>query len=143
MAPQKRTRIDPTAMVPIGEDKQSPLAIAFCFINAHVTSLLPGLAAIFAKLGHQHLLLLTQRIQRQEMIDKLSNDDTFLPHSARIEFDLSMPKAVKEDPEHLTLKRSKRFDSVRRMGLPRTALSQGPGRPTGRKSWWPFSLVAN
>jgi len=104
MAPQKRTRIDPTALVPSGEDKQSPLANALRFIDTHVASLLPGLATIFGKLGHQHLLLLTQRIQRQEMIDKLTHDDTFLPRSARIKFDLSMPKAVKEDPEYLTLK---------------------------------------
>ena len=129
--PTKRTRIDPTASANNNNKSKgnnsttgnntnlTPTATAKKSIKDHCESLSPQLAPILARVAHEHLLLLIKRHSKMAQATKQgkvtaldpTNAEAManlelsdIPRSARLNFKVTAPKEVMEDPEFLQLK---------------------------------------
>ena len=98
------------------EDPTLPKTLAEAHINITAASLHPQIAPIVTKLGKSHLLLLCKREQKQKAVQRLIDDDTLIPRSARFQFSLSMPKRTEASLEYITLK-EKAKEIVNQCGL--------------------------
>ena len=110
--PAKRTRFDPTAAMPTGEDSTtavgqpsgSPTAMAESFIRKHVQSLHPQIATILERLGLRHLKLLVTANNKAKHIRRMTDDQDFVPRSARVNFEFHVSKPAEESPEFTALR---------------------------------------
>ena len=98
----KRVRVDPDASN-AALKTQSPLACAQESLQAYVTSLPPSTASILLRLARSHLHLRARLHNKKAQIEKMTNDATFLPHSARVSFKLSGSKQAEQETEFQTL----------------------------------------
>jgi hypothetical protein len=102
----KRLRFDSTASDTSGKkaERKSPKLHSEAFVQNHVASLQPQIATILAKLGVQHLDLLHRAFNKKKQLDRMADDDTFIPRSARLEFTFHMSKKAEQSPEFIALK---------------------------------------
>ena len=107
----KRVRVDPTATTIPDHPNAStslclkvPKARASAAIAAHTATLLPQLSTILQTLGDKHLDLLHRHYNKSTQLRRMEPDDTIIPRSARLKFELSVPKCIEELPDFLTLK---------------------------------------
>ena len=107
----KRVRVDPTATtIPDPSDADTsvrlkvPKARASAAIAAHTETLLPQLSTILQTLGDKHLNLLHRYYNKSTQLLRMEPDDTIIPRSARLKFDLSVPKCIEELPDFIALK---------------------------------------
>jgi hypothetical protein len=105
--PNKRTRFDPSASDGTsitGKSSKSPMAAATSHVQAHVASLQPPIATILSRLAKQYLLLLSKLYHKTKQLETLKDDLSFVPRSARINFELSASKKAKLDAEFPALR---------------------------------------
>ena len=110
--PAKRTRFDPAAAMPTGEDSttavgkpsSSPTAMAESFVRKHVQSLHPQIATILERLGLRHLKLLVKANNKAKHIRRMTDDQDFVPRSARVDFEFHVSKPAEESPEFTALR---------------------------------------
>ena len=107
----KRVRVDPTAAtIPDPSDADTsvrlkvPKARASAAIAAHTETLLPQLSTILKNLGESHLDLLHRYYNKNTQLLRMEPDETIIPRSARLKFELSVPKSIEELPDFITLK---------------------------------------
>jgi hypothetical protein len=81
-----------------------PMSLAESFIRSSVASLQPGLATIIEKLGKEHIVLLSKKDVKQNILKKLEDNEDAIPRSARIDFQLSASKRTEQRPEFIALK---------------------------------------
>jgi hypothetical protein len=81
-----------------------PMSLAESFIRSSVASLQPGLATIIEKLGKEHIVLLSKKDVKQNVLKKLEDNEDAIPRSARFEFQLSASKRTEQRPEFIALK---------------------------------------
>ena len=100
--PPKRTRIDPTAILPTttnGTAKKAstaPLALAQSFIKSHISSLHPEIGSVMETHGQAFVLSMSKLHNKQRQLTKMETDEDFFPRSARFEFKLHPSKAVEQ-----------------------------------------------
>jgi len=107
----KRVRVDPSATtIPDSTSAATaarlkvPKARASAAIAAHTATLLPQLSIILQNLGDTHLDLLHRYYNKSNQLRRMEPDDSIIPRSARLKFELSVPKSIEELPDFLTLK---------------------------------------
>ena len=107
----KRVRVDPSATtIPDSTSAATaarlkvPKARASAAIAAHTATLLPQLSTILQNLGDTHLDLLHRYYNKSNQLRRMEPDDSIIPRSARLKFELSVPKSIEELPDFLTLK---------------------------------------
>ena len=107
----KRVRVDPTVTAipdPASTINSArlkvPKARASATIAAHTATLLPQLSTIMQTLGDAHMDLLHRHYNKSNQLCRMESDDTIIPRSARLKFDLSVPKSIDELPDFLQLK---------------------------------------
>ena len=93
---------DPSTNAPPGPSKV-PKVQASAVISAHTATLLPSLATILQTLGDNHLDLLHRQYTKSIQLRRMESDDTIIPRSARLNFELSVPKSISELPDFITL----------------------------------------
>ena len=81
-----------------------PKARASAAIAVHTATLLRQLSTILQTLGDKHLDLLHRHYNKSTQLRRMEPDDTIIPRSARLKFELSVPKCIEELPDFLTLK---------------------------------------
>lgn len=106
----KRTRIDPTAHVmdqstteqakPV---QQAPKALAYAFVKSHISSLHPQVASIVERFAIKHIDLLVKHANKANQSTKLTENDEFIPRSARIKFEFHMSDTASESDKFKTL----------------------------------------
>ena len=107
----KRVRVDPTtSTIPdtldataIAKRLKVPKARASATIVAHTATLLPQLSTILKTLGEKHLDLLHRFYNKSNQLARMEPDETIIPRSARLKFELSVPKCIEELPDFQTL----------------------------------------
>ena len=106
----KRVRVDPTVTtIPEPTSTASatqmkvPKAQALATITTHTATLLPTLSTILLNLGETHLDLLHRRFNKLSQLRRMEPDNTIIPRSARLKFELSVPKSIQELPDFTTL----------------------------------------
>ena len=98
----KRVRVDPTP-TNAAQKTQSPLACAQESLQAFISSLPPSTASILLRLARNHLQLRAHLHNKKTQIEKMTNDVSFLPRSARVNFKLSGSKPAEQEAEFQTL----------------------------------------
>ena len=105
----KRVRIDPTAAtIPDTSSATTatskvPKACAKAIIAANTATLLKPLATILENLGTRHLDLLHRLRNKSTQLSRMRSDDTIIPRSCRLKFELAVPKSVQELPDFIQL----------------------------------------
>ena len=106
----KRVRVDNTVtIIPETSNTTSvarlkvPKARASAAIATHTATLLPRLSTILQNLGETHLGLLHRFYTKSNQLRQMKPDDMIIPHSARLNFELSVPKSVTELPDFIAL----------------------------------------
>ena len=105
----KRVRIDPTAAtIPDTSNTTTatsrvPKAHAKATIAANTATLLKPLATILENLGTKHLDLLHRLHNKSTQLSRMRSDDTIIPRSCRLKFELAVPRSVQELPDFLQL----------------------------------------
>ena len=106
----KRVRVDPTATtIPDTSNTATvtrmkvPKARASATIATHTETLLPQLSTILKTLGDKHLDLLHRFYNKSNQLSRMEPDDTIIPRSARLKFELSVPKCIEELPDFQAL----------------------------------------
>jgi hypothetical protein len=105
--PNKRTRFDPSASDGTsitGKPSKSPMAAATSHVQSHVASLQPPIATILSRLAKEYLLLLSKLYHKTKQLATMTDDLSFVPRSARINFELSASKKAKQDTEFPALR---------------------------------------
>ena len=97
-ATNKRTRIDPQATNQ-GTKEKAPLEVAHEKIQVHVASLQDQLASILGRAAKSHLSALARHHHKQVQLSKMKDDDTFMPRSARLQFQLKTSKITENSDE--------------------------------------------
>ena len=92
------------ASEPTTDEPISPKTIAERYLETFASSLHQQLAPIVLKLGKEHLLLLSKRDQKQKAVQRLIDDETAIPRSARFNFSLTVPKRTENNPEYIALR---------------------------------------
>ena len=113
----KRVRVDPTvtttpdlsSAAAVARSKV-PKARASAAIAAHTATLLPQLSTILQNLGDAHLGLLHRYYNKSNQLRRMEPDDTIIPRSARLNFELSVPKSIMELPDFLLLQENVKSD---------------------------------
>ena len=107
----KRVRVDPSATTTPDSTSAAtaarlkvPKARASAAIAAHTATLLPNLSTILQNLGDDHLNLLHRYYNKSNQLRRMEPDDSIIPRSARLKFELSVPKSIEDLPDFLTLK---------------------------------------
>jgi hypothetical protein len=80
-----------------------PKGLAESFVRSHATSLHPDIATIVERLGKEHLTLLSKLDNKRKQVQRMADDDNFIPRSARIDFVLKVSKRAEESPEFIAL----------------------------------------
>ena len=114
----KRVRVDPTtttipnttSAAATAARLKVPKARASAAIAAHTATLLPQLTTILQTLGDAHLDLLHRHYNKLNQLRRMTPDLTIIPRSARLEFQLSVPKSIKELPDFITLRNTCKSD---------------------------------
>lgn len=95
--PNKRTRIDPAATLitpttttKTPPEKQTPKKLAHAFVRHHVSSLQPEVASLVETFALKQVDTLIKRHQKLTQHTRLTDDESFIPRSARIKFDFYM-----------------------------------------------------
>ena len=105
----KRARFDPSAQLPASDnqaDKKatSPMSVAMQHIRDHLSSLRPEFASILEKHASAALSAKAETYKKQRNLTKMETDETVIPRSARVKFDLtSKHKPVETSTEFVTL----------------------------------------
>lgn len=106
----KRVRLDPTAtMIPdksseiIAKSSKVPKAAASASISAHTATLLQPLASVMKTIGDKRLDLLHRHYNKALQLSRLKSDESIIPRSCRLKFELSAEKAVLELPDFIKL----------------------------------------
>ena len=106
----KRVRVDNTVtIIPETSNTTSvarskvPKARASAAIATHTATLLPRLSTILQNLGETHLGLLHLFYTKSNQLRRMKPDDTIIPLSARLNFELSVPKSVTKLPDFIAL----------------------------------------
>ena len=108
----KRVRFDPTADITPDTSTSAasaarmkvPKARASATITSHTATLLPQLSTILQTLGDKHLDLLHRQYNKSTQLLRMEPDDTIIPRSARLKFELSVPKCIEELPDFIQLR---------------------------------------
>lgn len=106
----KRARFDASAQLPATESQSekkvsSPMAVATQQIRDHLASLRPEFATILEKFASVALKAKAEAYSKQRNISRMETDDTVIPRSARVKFDLTTKnKPVETSVEYITLK---------------------------------------
>ena len=102
----KRQRSDSTATLPDdskGHPIVGPLKEATSFIDNHVKTLQDSLASILSRLAKDHIQLRSKLCHKERQLEKLSNDDSAIPRSAQIKFNLNVSTEAARTAEHKAL----------------------------------------
>jgi hypothetical protein len=91
-------------MNPNNDEQLTPSTIAGRFIDSYTTSLHPQLAPLINKVAKDHILLLSKRDHKQQVTQRLIDDDDLLPRSARFHFKLTFPEKLDTRPEFIALR---------------------------------------
>jgi hypothetical protein len=78
---------------------QPPKSLAESFIRSHIASLHPEIQTIIERFGKEHLVLLNKVDHKRSQVQHMVDDDDFIPSSARVSFEITTSKLVKETPE--------------------------------------------
>ena len=104
----KRARFDPSAQLPAEGQANaytSPMATATQHIRDHLLLLRPELTTILEKHASGVLKTRVEVFQKQRTFTGIETDDTLIPRSARVKFDLTTKfKPVEISPEFMALK---------------------------------------
>ena len=74
------------------------------FISSHVMSLQPQIASILERLGTKNLDMLHKLDNKEKQLKRMEDDPTFIPCSARIEFQFHMSNTAEESLEFIALR---------------------------------------
>lgn len=99
----KRTRFDSSVRSP-DDSPTTPMAAAKETLRNHCASLQPEIATLLSNLGKEHLLLLQKIALKTSQLQKLVDDDTLIPRSARIKFALTTSKLAEANEGYIRLK---------------------------------------
>jgi hypothetical protein len=97
-----RTRFDPTIQEKVTEFI-SPLRAAQDHFKSATLTHLPGLQTLFREKGLKHLALAHKFHQKQRNITRITEDDAYVPVSARVSFNLQAWKTSEESTEFTDL----------------------------------------
>jgi hypothetical protein len=97
-----RTRFEPTIQDK-GTEFISPLRAAQDHIKSATSTNLPGLQNLFREKGLKHLALAHKIHQKQRNITRITEDDAYVPVSARLYFNLQAWKTAEESTEFTDL----------------------------------------
>ena len=99
----KRVCLDPTAtMIPdksseiIAKSSKVPKAAASASISAHTATLLQPLASVMKTIGDKRLDLLHRHYNKALQLSRLKSDESIIPRSCCLKFELSAKKGVLE-----------------------------------------------
>ena len=102
--PSKRTRFEePTDEAAPSKSAKPPKSLAESFIRSSIASLHPQQAPLVEKLGKTHILLLSKRDHFKTVLQRMINDNDFIPRSARLKFNLTGSDRAAELPEYKQL----------------------------------------
>ena len=101
--PVKRTRFEPRNKTDATKTSP-PKHTALQFIKNSIASLHQTIAHICEHLGKEHIVLLGQLDNKQQKLKQMQNDASFIPNSARINFEHSVTKRAAKSAEYDALK---------------------------------------
>ena len=99
----KRTRFEPRDETDATQTLP-PKQTAIQFIKSSTSSLHQHIADICERLGKEHIVLLSQLDNKKQKVHQMINDPTFIPNSARLNFEHSVSKRVAKSTEYDELK---------------------------------------
>ena len=100
--PVKRTRIAPRDETD-ANNTSPPKINALQFIRNNTASLHQTIANICEHLGKEHIVLLSQLENKKQKVHKMVYDATFIPNSARLNFEHSVSKRAAKSVEYAAL----------------------------------------
>ena len=98
----KRARTDAAAITP-SDMAKSPMAAARESIATTAASLQPKLASVLSRLAVDYLVCCHKHYQKGLQVKRFTDDEDWIPKSARNNFDLKGSKLVEQDEEYTTL----------------------------------------
>ena len=106
----KRVRFDPTAAT-VPENSRAanatpskvPKAAASAIVSAYTATLLQPLSSVMQTIGDKRIDLLHRHYNKASQLARLSSDESIIPRSCRLKFELSAEKSVTELPDFIQL----------------------------------------